>query len=308
MIARADFWLALGAATGLHAAALTVWAPDTSGGGGGAEGNAAVSVAAVDPSLQAMVETWTRPPEAVEVTAALDAPSATDAPARPSSESTFTRRQMARALPLPVATERAPERVVAPTPMTAPTPPTETFEMAALTRPTLPDSPRPTEMLSPADAPPAPPKLDATPPFPAALITAPKPEPRPSRQAVAERVALGSGGGATAGRAASEAVRSTRPDTRAADQARWAAQIQQRIARFQSYPRGARASGRVRVTMVIMQNGALGGVNVTRSSGASRLDQAALRAVQRAAPFPPAPESLTDTSYRVGQWISFERR
>ena len=51
-----------------------------------------------------------------------------------------------------------------------------------------------------------------------------------------------------------------------------------------------------------------GEVTVARSSGALRLDQAAVHAVRRAAPFPPAPDTLEDEWFRVGQWITFDRR
>jgi protein TonB len=60
--------------------------------------------------------------------------------------------------------------------------------------------------------------------------------------------------------------------------------------------------------MVILSSGDLSRVSVARSSGAPRLDQAAVRAVEQAAPFPPAPKELNDAWYQVGQWISFERR
>lgn len=60
--------------------------------------------------------------------------------------------------------------------------------------------------------------------------------------------------------------------------------------------------------MVILADGRLSKVSVSRSSGASLLDQAALDAVKRAAPFPPAPKILSDQWFDVGQWITFERK
>jgi protein TonB len=59
--------------------------------------------------------------------------------------------------------------------------------------------------------------------------------------------------------------------------------------------------------MVILRSGQLGEVTLATSSGRAALDAAALSAVRRAAPFPPAPEGLTDDWYRVAQWMSFRR-
>ena len=62
------------------------------------------------------------------------------------------------------------------------------------------------------------------------------------------------------------------------------------------------------MAMVVLPDGKLSRVSVVKSSGSSRLDKAAVEAVQRAAPFPPAPKSLDDEWFNVGQWISFEQR
>jgi protein TonB len=64
----------------------------------------------------------------------------------------------------------------------------------------------------------------------------------------------------------------------------------------------------VKVQMVIYRSGQLGDVTLAASSGRPALDAAALDAVRQAAPFPPAPNGLTEDWYRVAQWMSFRRR
>ena len=187
-------------------------------------------------------------------------------------------------------------------------PPVVSAETVLASKPRAPDVPALPRMVETAFAAPETPVMETAPPVPHAIAHAPRPDPRPSRPAIAERRAVGTGDGATAGRTTANAAKAVSSKERAAAQAKWAADIQRRIARHQAYPRGTRASGRVQVSMVILQNGSLGEVIVANSSGAALLDKAALRAVQRAAPFPPAPDALTDRWYRVGQWISFERR
>ena len=59
--------------------------------------------------------------------------------------------------------------------------------------------------------------------------------------------------------------------------------------------------------LVILRSGQLGQVTLAASSGRPALDDAALTAVRRAAPFPPAPDGLDDDWYRVAQWMSFRR-
>ena len=59
-------------------------------------------------------------------------------------------------------------------------------------------------------------------------------------------------------------------------------------------PRGV-GRGRVTVTFSIGPMGALRGVNVARSSGNSKLDQAAVSAVRSAAPFPAPPSGAGQT-------------
>ncbi|SDY64253.1 outer membrane transport energization protein TonB [Citreimonas salinaria] len=60
--------------------------------------------------------------------------------------------------------------------------------------------------------------------------------------------------------------------------------------------------GRSRVSFTISSAGGLAGLSIARSSGTSALDRAALKIIQRAAPFPPPPPGAT-RSYAI--WIEF---
>lgn len=306
MIARGDFWLAIAAAAGLHIGALSLWPAGNSGGGSGADGDQTLSIATVDPAFQALVDSWERPPVAASVSETLPAPSLSDAPPVPDREAVVTRATASVALPDMARPEHAPPQI--PTPDALSVPAIVTADVALSSKLVAPERPEPPAPLEIAMAAVEAPLVTTAPPAPKVVLPMQRPDPRPSRPAVAERRAAGTGGGATAGTATANAARAASAAQQAAAQAKWAADIQQRIARHQAYPRGTRASGRVQVTMVILRNGSLGEVTVARSSGAAPLDKAALRAVQLAAPFPPAPDALTDRWYRVGQWISFERR
>ena len=149
-----------------------------------------------------------------------------------------------------------------------------------------------------------------------ARTQAPQASPRPparaeraERTAAAQpqRRAAGSGARATTGASPSSAVPARVQGNDAGQLAAWSAAIQSRIARQQRYPRGDHGEGRVRVAMVIQRSGALSEVGIAQSSGQAALDRAAVQAVRRAAPFPPAPEGLSDDWYRVAQWMAFRQ-
>ncbi len=138
-----------------------------------------------------------------------------------------------------------------------------------------------------------------------------RPRPRPDRRTsvpATARSSAGSGAASstgTAGKAA--AARASKADNHAL-QAAWSAEVQARIARNQTYPRGNHGEGRVKVQMVILRSGTLKEVSLVASSGRPALDQAAIRAVKRAAPFPPAPAALSDAWFKMAQWMNFRRR
>lgn len=87
----------------------------------------------------------------------------------------------------------------------------------------------------------------------------------------------------------------------------WGVKIRRRIDRFKRYPRGVRKSGRVIVSITIGRSGTLISCKLHRSSGASRLDKAALQAVNNAGSFPKAPNELTAKSYKFSLPIDFKR-
>lgn len=77
----------------------------------------------------------------------------------------------------------------------------------------------------------------------------------------------------------------------------WGARPRSRIERKKSYPRGARGSGVVRLRIHVARSGQLLSSRVVKSSRVAAFGAAALAAIARAAPFPPAPKRLTDGSY-----------
>jgi protein TonB len=275
----------------LHVGLFLQIAPGGGSEGAGSQGASAVTIQAADAALAALVAEWGRPPVAQTRTPApvADAlPSA--APALPAAASAPAVSRAAPALPAPMESApalAAPEAPTEPpTPLIAAAPPE-----AAPPLPEMRPAPRPTPRTQPE-------------PAQAARST---PSTSPAAPAAAHR-ASGSGEGQTAGRQATGTGQSLSPERRAALQAEWSAAIQTRIARHQSYPAGNHGEGRVKVQMVIYRSGHLGEVTLAASSGRPALDAAALQAVRRAAPFPPAPAGLDEDWYQVAQWMSFRRR
>jgi protein TonB len=76
---------------------------------------------------------------------------------------------------------------------------------------------------------------------------------------------------------------------------RWQSRVVARIRRFQRYPRGAKSRGEegvVSLSFVVNTSGAVVSSRLSRSSGSSELDQAALESLRRASPFPPPPPEI----------------
>jgi protein TonB len=255
-------------------------------------GASAVTVEAADGTLAALVAEWDSAPEAAVAPAEPTAPRTTDATPLLPTTSEATVPTAAPALPAPDLPSAAPRLVTAappprePPPATAPDVP-EASDLAAAhpeTRPT----PRPSREA-------------ADDPASQAQRTAPA-------EPATQHRAAGSGEGETAGRNATGTGQSLSPERQAALVGAWSSAIQSRIARHQRYPSGNHGEGKVKVQMVIYRSGQLGDVTLAASSGRPALDAAALDAVRQAAPFPPAPEGLTDDWYRVAQWMNFRRR
>jgi len=248
--------------------------------GAGEDGASAITIAAADATLAALVAAWDRAPDV-----ATDAPTAQPAPS--DVEATLWTPDADRAsdsfppapLPLPDPASAAPlPGTSAPPPPVTPRPRVQ--EVAAAPPPDMRPVPRPETAQTERTAP---------------------------QQPSAAHRASGAGDGATAGQQATGARTTLSPQRRAALQAEWAGAIQSRIARNQRYPAGNHGEGRVKVELVILRSGQLGQVTLAASSGRPALDDAALTAVRRAAPFPPAPDGLEDDWYRVAQWMSFRR-
>lgn len=311
MTGRTDLLFAFAAAVALHAGAFALGFAPGSGGGAGHQGEDRVTVQMASPATLALIREWDIPPDTSP------APTLAEPDVRP-VETAVT--SFADTLPM----RDAPQAPQAEVPSAAP--------QAALRQPSFPEAPAATDALvslsgptsvlpsqiTAPKAPVAPPVSsgqmpDTRPPPPAAdvaprLVRRPTARPVQNSVANAQRVAKGAGAGVTRGVAHRQEAPKVSDTSRRAAANAWAATIQQRIARHHSYPGGTRAEGRVRVAMVILSDGRLDRVSVAKSSGTRALDAAALEAVKRAAPFPPAPDELDDKWFNVGQWIAFERR
>lgn len=88
-------------------------------------------------------------------------------------------------------------------------------------------------------------------------------------------------------------------------------QVTAALNRVKSYPEKARAAGQQGVVIVrftIARSGAVGQVNVVRSSGSEALDEAGLALVRRAAPYPPLPEDFSGNVMTLTLPLSFGLR
>lgn len=290
------------AAATAHGALLVTWTFDGHEGDGAS--NSALVLASTE--IAETVAEWRTAPVAVEtVRPPVEIERDDGAPRAPGSEVADAARlpDIQRPLP-PVAEKRARLEdalpgvsplvdVAAPAPpssSSAPVLPARNQRAAGGASPPAPPLPGPVG---------APPAIEAPPP---AFISSTRPAPRPAPARAASMSEP-----AVARRAVADASDAgPRGDPKA--EARWAAAIRNAIARHQRYPAGARHSGRARVVMTIRRDGALAGLSLAASSGSSALDRAALDAVRRAAPFPPAPDALRQPSFTVGQWVTFEGR
>ncbi|TMV42743.1 energy transducer TonB [Thioclava sp. BHET1] len=122
----------------------------------------------------------------------------------------------------------------------------------------------------------------------------------------ARQVAAGSGGGQNAGDGGSAAAASAEAGRLSDLRMGWGAVIRARIERDKSYPDAADgAAGRVMVRLTVGRDGGLRALSLIRSSGNSALDQAALRAVRSASPYPAAPDGLSQANYSFNLPMTF---
>lgn len=200
-------------------------------------------------------------------------------------------------------------------------PVTETMEVAVLATPVT--SPMPTDTVAPMAVEMVEPEevtdFNAA-PVPHTLTferpSAPTQRPRPQQPAPQQQATrtvtkpapqAGNGGQSNADSAAAQATAGQQGQGGggASQLASWQNQVQRRLNNAKRYPRSAgRATGTAMVSFTITAGGALAGVSLSRSSGNPALDQAAIDAVNRAAPFPPVP---TGTSKSMAVPVDFTR-
>ncbi len=130
-------------------------------------------------------------------------------------------------------------------------------------------------------------------------ITAPQPKPKPKAKAAplaqpANRgnASQNAAAGAATGRAETKATATGTAEQKAqatgnAAASNYPGTVMRKISRA-ARPRST-SRGTAVVAFTIAASGGLGGVRIASSSGSAQLDRAALRMIQRAAPFPPPP-------------------
>jgi protein TonB len=123
-------------------------------------------------------------------------------------------------------------------------------------------------------------------------------QPAPQQQQV-RRADQGAGGSGAAGPS---------PQQKASLMSQWGGQIRSCISRRASAPRGVREGGRVTLNLSVSRSGSIQGVGIAGSSGNGALDEAAVRAAQRAGRCPRAPAQLTDASYSFQLPINLQVR
>lgn len=196
----------------------------------------------------------------------------------------------------------------------------ETMDMAVLATPVT--SPEPVDTIAPVATEPLEPveesELNAAPvprtlsfERPSAPTQRPRPQQQPTQQATREAPRppppAGNSGQSNADSAAARATagQQSQGSGGAAEAASWQRQVQRRLNNAKRYPRSAGgATGTALVRFTISAGGGLAGVSLVQSSGNPALDQAAVDAVTRAAPFPPPPSGGSET---LGVPVDFTR-
>lgn len=320
---RLEFPAFLGVALGLH---ILVWPSAPSGtAGAGQDGADAISLVASSASMSEMVAQWDTPPE-VPTTTQLSPPSPDTAP---DITVTASRVPLASQPAQPAVPTEAPVPPLAET--TLPTNPRIAVAATpSVTPPDIPAAPELTAQSTPRQRPgvaspvapqqpgtaPTPPEIDTTTPTqfagasslaparslrpadrpddlapPPRQTPPPRAQPAPNTAAQPAQTARGTGDAETAGRNQPTPSQGPSAATVRSLMAQWGSGVRRAIERRKRYPRGTRASGRVRVAITLTTNGDLVGVGLAASSGDANLDQAALSAVRNAR-YPRAPQGL----------------
>jgi protein TonB len=178
-------------------------------------------------------------------------------------------------------------------------------------QPNLPVRPGLPQLASPAA--PALPQIDMATAHPVtkrSVTPATRPKARPARAAATLQPAKQASGSSTqthSGQNTQRAVTSENAAATRALKAAWGADIHAKIQRNMRYPAGLRSTGTAKLALQVARTGQLEAIELTRSSGTSLLDEAALRAVKRAGRFVEAPEGLTGAIHGFSLSLSFKR-
>ncbi|MEM7548022.1 MAG: TonB family protein [Pseudomonadota bacterium] len=258
------------------------------------------------------------PPDAPEVAVA-PAPAPTDIP------------RAGLAIPTPSETT-VPEPGTPPPPQSLPpdAPPAPAIATAEVTPPeeVIPEtpaaSPRSAPMPRAKPKPPARPRVaraepakkapeQPTPPVrtarpdPAQVKTPPEPSSGADAESTQPSVAAGTGGGTEEGDGNAGETAGTEPSGGAELAQIWGSRIRREVERKKAMPRTLRRSGAVLVAMTVERDGRLMSAKIQKSSGSKGLDAAAMKAVEAAAPYVPAPAELTGTMFQFVLPVVFRR-
>lgn len=237
--------------------------PEASGGGG----VTAITLAASSPSVEAMVQKWTAPPELMQ-----DLPPPEVEQIAPPQDLLPEMPKAKSDLPLEVATM----------------PPAMQREQPIDRAPAQAEAPPP----------PPPPKVQAPKPKPK--------KSQASAPARKKQQAKGKSKGANAGNSQHRAAASKNGGRSTSAEKIWGAGVSARIESNKRYPARAKGQiGRVRVRLTLAANGRLLRSSVIRSSGSRALDRAALSAVRRSKTYPKAPQGFRADSHTFNLTIRF---
>lgn len=140
--------------------------------------------------------------------------------------------------------------------------------------------------------------------------TPPK-EAKPQKQPPSKQANLGNSGNADADAAASKKSgggQGKKDDGGSAAASKYPGLVQAKVTRAAKYPTKAKGkNGEALVSFVVGASGSVSRVALARSSGNPALDDAALAAVNRAAPFPPIPEAAGRSSWAFTVPVYFKK-
>jgi protein TonB len=126
-------------------------------------------------------------------------------------------------------------------------------------------------------------------------------EKKPDKKSPSKQASLGNGGQADADSAAKKSGggQGKQNTGGAAVKDAYAGKVRAKVARSVKTPKGSFEGGEARIIVLIGANGQLLKSTMSQSSGDPKVDNAAAAAVKRAAPFPPIPEALGQSSVSV---------